>query len=844
MSGHDLILDVATLVPGADGPDDACADRLVVALEHTPGVRSVHRTDEDGTARLCVHVDQGVVSLARVEERARAVGAELAARYGHIHAGVDPVPGHATRADTAGARLRQIVGVIDAEVTVDGEARLEWDTTMTSLDDVLAEANAAGWRLSPHRDHGAAGDVGHAAGTAGEIAEGDHDEHNHGPGEEHGHGPGDGHDHAHGRTRELTIAIVAFAIYLVARVLDWTTDSDRIPTGLYVIAALTAGYLVARDVYGSLRARRVEIDALMFVAAIGAAIIGHWPDAALLLVLFCLGHALEGYVMGRAKRAIEALAELAPPTAHRLGTDGTINEIPLDQVVVGDVLVVRPNERIAADGYVIDGTSAVDEASVTGESVPVDKQPAPGDLRAAAMSTIPAAHRLYAGSLNGTGTLRMSVVRAATDSTLANVVRLVAEAETQVSPTQQFTRRVVRIFVPAVLTLVGGLLIIPPLFGEPFRESFLRAMAVLVASSPCALAIATPSAVLAAIARAARSGVLIKGGGPLEALGKVRTIAFDKTGTLTEGRPRLVAVEPAAGVTADELLAATLAIEATSDHPLARAIVEGALVRSPSLDRLAADDVRAVIGKGITGTVADQLVEIGNAALFQPDIPPAEVTATREALEATGRTTMIVRAGGRWLGVIGVMDTPRPEAPSAIAELRRCGISEMVMLSGDQQPVATAVAASVGITTARGGLLPDDKVTEIRALAARPGGVAMVGDGVNDAPALATANVGIAMGAAGSDVALETADIALMADRLDRLPFAIELTRRAGRVIRQNLWFSLGVVAVLIPLTIVGVGIGPAVIAHEGSTLVVVANALALLAHREPKATDAASTRP
>ena len=409
---------------------------------------------------------------------------------------------------------------------------------------------------------------------------------------------------------------------------------------------------------------------------------------------------------------------------------------------------------------------------------------------------------------------------------------MVADAETQVSPTQQLTRRIVSVFVPAVLALVALLLVIPPLLGEPFDESFMRAMAVLVAASPCALAIATPSAVLAAIARAAKGGVLVKGGGPLEDLGRVDTVAFDKTGTLTEGRPQLVAVAPSSGASEDEILEVALAIESLSDHPLASAITVGAEQRRPGLRRLVATDVRAVMGKGITGTIEGTTVTIGNAALFDGTPLPPELVATKDELETAGRTTMIVRRGDRYLGVLGVMDTPWPEAKEAIGALLALGIARVVMLSGDQQSVADAVAAQVGVPEARGGLLPEAKVEAIRELAGPDGrGVAMIGDGVNDAPVLATASVGIAMGAAGSDVALETADIALMADRLDRLPFAVGLARRASAVIRQNLFFSLGVVAVLIPLTLMGVGIGPAVIAHEGSTLVVVANVLLLLGY-------------
>lgn len=369
---------------------------------------------------------------------------------------------------------------------------------------------------------------------------------------------------------------------------------------------------------------------------------------------------------------------------------------------------------------------------------------------------------------------------------------------------------------------------------EPFSATVYRALAVLVAASPCALAIATPSAVLSAVARAARSGVLIKGGAALETLGRVDAVAFDKTGTLTQGMPRIADVVVADGADRTELLAIAVSVEQQSDHPLARAIVRdgSTLLGDNELPR--ATDVQAVTGRGVTADVEGVKVRIGKRELFdEADELPATMAEDIAALERSGRTTMLVRAGGRWLGAIGVMDTARGEAVDVVGRLTQLGVKTTVMLSGDNQRVADAVAAEIGILQARGDLMPEDKVTEIKRLRDQYGLVAMVGDGVNDAPALASANVGIAMGAAGSDVALETADIALMADDLKALPFAVKISRRSNRIIAQNLWASLGVVALLIPATIFGLGIGPAVLIHEGSTLIVVANALRLLALRE-----------
>jgi Cd2+/Zn2+-exporting ATPase len=371
---------------------------------------------------------------------------------------------------------------------------------------------------------------------------------------------------------------------------------------------------------------------------------------------------------------------------------------------------------------------------------------------------------------------------------------------------------------------------------EPFGDSFYRAMAVLVAASPCALAIATPSAVLSGVARAARGGVLVKGGGPLERLGSLKAIAFDKTGTLTIGKPDLTDVVPAEGVSARELLSAAIALEQLSDHPLAAAVVRDGLAQLGGTGSIRlARDLRSITGNGLVARIGADEVFLGKPALFdQIDGPPLpdSLRAAARGLEDQGRTTMVLRKDGHYLGILGLMDQPRPEAAGVVARLRRIGILRMAMISGDNQRVVDAVAQTVGLDEAQGNLMPEDKVDAIKRLRA-DNPVAMVGDGVNDAPAMANASVGIAMGAAGSDVALETADVALLADDLDRLPFVIGLSRATSRVIRQNLWISLGMVAVLVPATLFGLQLGAAVVFHEGSTLLVVANALRLLVWRD-----------
>lgn len=649
------------------------------------------------------------------------------------------------------------------------------------------------------------------------------------------------HDHASGgpfgEKTELIFAILAGAFLATGWLLGWRDIGPAwLPTALYAMAYLFGGWFTAKEALENLRARRFAIDTLTLVAAIGAAALGKWAEGALLLFLFSIGHSLEQYAMGRARKAIEALAELAPDTAL-VRRGGSTQTIPVAELQLGDVVIVKPNERLAADGVVVVGTTSVNQAPVTGESVPVDKRAAE-DAKAAlaAFDKLGTEFRVFAGTINGSGSIEVMVARRAEQSTMARVVKMVTEAQAQRSPTQQFTERFERIFVPSVLVLVGILLFAGFVIDEPFAATFYRAMAVLVAASPCALAISVPSAVLSGLARAARGGVLIKGGGALENLGSLTSIAFDKTGTLTEGKPRLTDAVAAPGATEDELLAVALAVEEHSDHPLASAVVVGARERLEGRVKPATvADVKSITGRGVQALVDGQTVHIGKPILFSelPDSAlPAAVDDANQQLVSNGRTTMVVRQGSRFLGVLGVMDTPRPVAAQVMAELRELGIKQLIMISGDNQQVADAVAKTVGLTEARGDLMPEQKVEAIKKLRAEHGKVAMVGDGVNDAPAMANATVGIAMGAAGSDVALETADVALMADDLAQLPFAVGLSRRSSRIIKQNLWVSLGVVVVLIPATIFGLGIATAVLFHEGSTLVVVANALRLLAYR------------
>ena len=656
---------------------------------------------------------------------------------------------------------------------------------------------------------------------------------------------GQGHHHSgiFGTRSELVFAILSGVALTIGWVLDTFIEIDRlIPLCFYFGAYFFGGWFTIAEAIEKIRSGKFEIDFLMIIAAAGAASLGAWAEGAFLLALFSIGHALEGYAMGRAKRAIESLSELAPRVA-RVRRNGVEKEVAVEELVVGDIIIIKPDERVPADGFVVEGETSINQAPITGESLPVDKSPVTNVSEAAqSPETLSPEHRVFAGTINQSGSIEIQVTKLASENTLARVVKMVSEAETRVSPTQKFTKKFERYFVPSVIIGVILLLIASFFLDEPFSESFYRAMAVLVAASPCALAIATPSAVLSGVARAAKGGILMKGGGPLESLGSLDAIAFDKTGTLTEGEPKMTDIKTADGISDTELLRTAIAVEDLSKHPLAKAVVRDGTARLKSIEtgskiRLPdATDLKSITGRGIQAVVEGELVHIGKDDLFtevEGTPIPSTIREAVETLEENGRTTMIVRRGDSYLGVIGLMDTPREASKRTISTLRQLGIKRMIMISGDNQKVANAVAKEVGLDEARGDLMPADKVSEIKKLQSE-GGVAMVGDGVNDAPAMASASVGIAMGAAGSDVALETADVALMADNLDHLPLAIGISRSARRIIRQNLWVSLGMVAILVPATLLGLNIGPAVALHEGSTLIVVFNALRLLAY-QPK---------
>jgi Cd2+/Zn2+-exporting ATPase len=821
-------LDIPLVLPGVPDERDACVARLSALLERRPGVESVHvlpagdepPSDEihigraavvPDKAALCLHYDPERLSLREIVDIAAEAGARLTRRFSH-----EVIPVELIGAEDAASRiedgLRHLKGVTAASMNLAAQlVRVEFDTAQVDHATIIARLRELG---APGREV--------ATPSAGGLAP--------------------GAPSWYRRNRELAWSLTAGVFLLAGVIAGRVLASPVIPIALFVIAYLFG----ARDNVGHLvkDLRRgwfhFDIDLLMVVAAVGAAFLGQWAEGALLLFLFSLGHALEHYALGRARNAIKALGDLAPQEATVM-ENGATRRVAIADVRPGAKVLIKPGERVAVDGIVQEGTSAVNQAPITGESVPVDKEPG---------------EKVFAGSVNGDGALVVEVSAAAGDRTLDRVIKLVAEAQTQKAPTQQFTDRFERIFVPLVLIGDALLMVVPPLLGVwTWHDAIYRALTVLVASSPCALALGTPAAVLAGIAQAARKGVLIKGGAHLESLGSVTTIALDKTGTITEGRPAVTDVVPVDGASSEELVALAAAVEAKSQHPLAHAVLAEAAQRKLNVQE--ATDVEAISGRGVRGRVGAASVEIGRLLMFQresggaaTDVPPT-VREAADRLEQAGRTAIIVRKtdlGGdgatAWVGVLGMADAPRENAADAIADLRSLGVRRIIMLTGDNERVGRAVASEVGIEEVRAGLLPEDKLRVIKELT-REGPIAMVGDGVNDAPALAHATVGIAMGGAGTAAALETADVALMGDDLERLAFAIGLSRRARAVIRQNLTVSLGVIVVLIIAAVTGrMGIGAAVVFHEGSTLVVIANGLRLLGYARPTTDERVAARP
>jgi Cd2+/Zn2+-exporting ATPase len=620
--------------------------------------------------------------------------------------------------------------------------------------------------------------------------------------------------------RERRAQLIAASGLLVVAGFAAQAAAPSIAPWLFLLAMITGGVYVARAAFFSLRARQVDMNVLMTLAALGAVAIGEWAEAALVVFLFGLGTALQVATLERTRRAIRSLMELTPSTVTVL-LDGVQAVKPVSDVVVGDVVLVRPGERLAVDGVVLAGHAGANQAPITGESASVAKEPGDG---------------VFAGSIVEGGSLRVRATTAAADNTIAKIVHLVEEAQAKRAPSQTIVDRFAARYTPVVVALAAAVAFVPPLLGQPFAVWFYRGLAVLIISCPCALVISTPVSILAALGRATRSGVLIKGGVYLEQAAKIQAIAFDKTGTLTSGRPQVTDVVGLRGTSKERVLLLAAAVERLSEHPLARAIVQAsAPAGSSSFAPLAVERFRAIAGRGVRAEVDGRLLFVGRPDLLGEQGEEPILVATVDRLERAGKTVVVLGDEQGGLGVIAVSDPLRAGAAAAIGRLRALGVEHVAMLTGDNRVTASAIAGEAGISDVRAGLLPAGKVAAAAELRDRYGTLAMVGDGVNDAPALATASLGIAMGVAGTDVALDSADIVLMGDDLSAVPETIRLARRTTRVIWENIVFSIAVKSLFLVLAPLGlVTLWMAVFADMGTSLLVTANGLRLFRRERP----------
>lgn len=612
------------------------------------------------------------------------------------------------------------------------------------------------------------------------------------------------------RRGRLVTTVLSGALLVAGLALDWLADAASASAAVLALATLVAAWHVAPRAWRALRNKTLDMHFLMLSAAVGAAGIGEWAEGAAVLFLFSVAQLLESWSMERSRRAISALLEVAPTRAI-VKRGGEETEVLPEEVEVGETIVIRPGEKVPLDGEVVSGDSAVNEAPITGESMPVDKQPGAN---------------VFAGSINEHGLLEVRVERHAEDSTLARIIHAVEEAQASRAPTQSFVERFARVYTPLVVASAVAIFVAPPLMGlGPWSEWFYRALAMLVIACPCALVISTPVSIVSGLAGAARGGVLVKGGLHLENLGSVTTVAFDKTGTLTRGVPQVTDVIDLSGQGEQRVLQLAASLEHGSEHALARAVLAAAAERGVSL--LAAESFKTFPGRGVQGIVAGERLFIGNERFCREEGAWSEQAAgALRRLEGAGKSAVLLFEAKRPLGVIGIADQVRPEAAAALAELRALGL-RLMMLTGDNRDTARAVAGEVGIDYHRAELLPEEKVELVKEATNRGEKVAFVGDGINDAPALAAATLGLAMGAAGTDVAIETADVALIADDLSKVSFAIRLGRKTVRVVKQNITFSIVVKLVVAALAVTGwATLWMAVVADMGSSLAVTFNGL------------------
>jgi len=762
----------------------SCADTVEKALRHMEGVEDV-RVDVVG-GRVSVRYAEGKLARGDLEAAITRVGYRVKDDSGAAHRDVFNVEGM----DCAD-EVRLIEGKLG---NLPGVTRLGFDLVARRL-------TVEGEITAPEIER-AIGQLGMRARLVGaEPAE-------------------TGWWERHGR---LTLAAISGALWLLSLVAAHVLGNER-AAPVFAVGSMIAGgwYIIPRGIRAAMN-RALDMNFLMSVAAVGALFIGEYEEAASALFLFAVAQLLETYSMDRARNAIKALMSLSPAQAT-VFRGGREERIPADQVEVGDVVLVRPGEKIAVDGTVLSGRSAVNQSPITGESIPVEKEPGA---------------EVFAGTLNGEGALEVRSIKPASDTTLARIIHSVEEAQASRAPSQTFVDRFARVYTPIVVATAFAVFLLPPVLGfGAWGEWFYRALVLLVVACPCALVISTPVTVVSALAGSARRGILIKGGLHLENAGRATIVAFDKTGTLTEGQPEVVDIVPFDGTSATEVLELAAAAEARSEHPLARAVMRFAQERNVVAPT--PSDLSAVVGRGVVATIGERKVYVGSERLFREFgvLDPWMLSVVRKFSEA-GQTAVFVATANSadqrpmMRGAIALADRVRPHAASALRTLHEAGIDRVVMLTGDSEATAKAVAEKLGrpgIDEVRAGLLPDEKVRAIHELRQHGARVLMVGDGVNDAPALAAADVGVAMGSAGTDVALETADIALMADDLTKLPETVRFARKAEGIIRANIAFSILTKAAFVVLAVAGFAtLWMAVLADMGASLIVIANGLRAL---------------
>jgi Cd2+/Zn2+-exporting ATPase len=610
-----------------------------------------------------------------------------------------------------------------------------------------------------------------------------------------------------------TLATVSSGVTMViATILDWLGIAEGIVIGLYALTAIVGGFHAAKSGLYGLRSLSLDMNFLMTAAIVGAALIGEWSEGAAVAVLFSFGNTLQTYTMDKTRQSIRSLMELAPPEALvRRGKEEV--RLHVEDIVVGDIVIVKPGDRIAMDGIVHSGVSAVNQATITGESIPVEKT---------------AGDTVYAGTVNEHGALEITVTKTADNSTLAKISLLVEEAQAQRAPSQQFVDVFAKYYTPLVLVAAAGVMVLPWLvLQQPFAPWFYNGLVLLVISCPCALVISTPVSIVSAIGNASRQGVLIKGGAYLEEMGSIKVIAFDKTGTLTQGRPVVTDIVVTNGYSESDFLAMAAGIEKWSEHPLAQAIV----ARAKGLKLQPATHFKALLGLGAQAEIDGKMMYIGNVRLFEDldhDFAPyGEVLAD---LEQQGKTVMLLGTQNRVFGMIAVADTLREDSREAINALHSTGMKHIAMLTGDNDRVAKAIARELNLDSFYSGLLPEDKVAAVKKMAGDYGKLVMVGDGVNDAPSLAVATVGVAMGGAGSDVALETADVVLMTDDLSKLAYVVKLSRKTVTIIKENIAFAISIKIIFLILLAFDLGnLWLAVLADMGASLLVTFNGMRLM---------------